>query len=308
MANSDEISARFWNLPWKADEESERENTFIDDIIQKTHIERLITENLDGVETAFDGGAGYGRFSMLLAGRGIRVTHFDISQPMIDKARALAEERGVAGNMTFVLGSLEDLSAFHDAQFDLVMSFDAPISYTYPNQGDVVKNLARIAKKRLIISVYSRMAWPAHAFDPAQKVKYLLDESRDPWNSLGEVSKLAEYKPDMAAVREFFRTGLTEPAESTGAAFEAGGTPWPISYAFMPDELRGLLESCGGRNIRLSGPGALSRLIPGEVLRNIMRDAQLRGDFLDFCYEYDRNPSVAGLGKDNLVALAEIGE
>lgn len=46
---------------------------------------------------------------------------------MIEKAKTLAEERGVAGNMTFIHGSLEDLSMFRDNQFDLVMSFDAPI-------------------------------------------------------------------------------------------------------------------------------------------------------------------------------------
>ena len=133
MSKSTEISNRFWNLPQKADEEVGREQTFIDDIISKAHIERLLFENLDGIETAFDGGAGYGRFSLLLAAKGVEVTHFDISLPMLEKAKSLAEARNVANNMTFVHGTLEDLSAYRDRQFDLVMSFDAPISYTYPN-------------------------------------------------------------------------------------------------------------------------------------------------------------------------------
>lgn len=52
---------------------------------------------------------------------------------------------------------MEDLSAYEDGTFDLVMSFDAPISYTYPNQEKTIKELVRIAKKRIIISVSSRL-------------------------------------------------------------------------------------------------------------------------------------------------------
>jgi hypothetical protein len=75
----------------------------------------------------------------------------------------------------------------------------------------------------------------------------------------------------------------------------------------MPGELRAILEKCGAKNVRMSGPGALSRSVPGEILRNIMRDAEIKKEFLDFCYEYDGNPEVAGLGKDNIVAIAEVG-
>ena len=87
MDYSTRISERMWNQPDKGKLEAERENTFIDDIVQKSHIEKELLASIDGIETAFDGGAGCGRFSILLAKRGIHVTHFDISQPMIDKAK-----------------------------------------------------------------------------------------------------------------------------------------------------------------------------------------------------------------------------
>ena len=90
MDYSQKISERQWNLPDKGELESRREATYIDDIIQKDHIQRKLLEHLDGIQTVFDGGAGSGRFSILLAKQGCRVTHFDISQPMIDKARELA--------------------------------------------------------------------------------------------------------------------------------------------------------------------------------------------------------------------------
>ena len=306
---STDISDRFWNLPQKAGEELSRERTYIDDIIQKSHIERLLLENLNGICTAFDGGAGYGRFSLLLAARGVHVTHFDISLPMLEKARELADERKVAQNMTFVHGSLEDLSAFANKQFDLAMSFDAPISYTYPKHETVIKSLLRIAGKKLCIGVYSRLAW-TYLFDPAQKLKYIYNkDTRDPfarWTLDHAANQLVDFKPDMAAVREFFKTGLMEKTEDTAAEYEKGNTPWPVSYTFMPDELTGILENAGAKNIKLSGPGALSRSIPGEVLSNIMWDKQLSREFLDFCYWYDSQPQCVGIGKDNLVVIAEL--
>ena len=60
---------------------------------------------------------------------------------MIDKARELAEKEGVSDKITFVKGALEDLSAYKDGEFDLVMSFDAPISYTYPNKSPEIYSI-----------------------------------------------------------------------------------------------------------------------------------------------------------------------
>jgi SAM-dependent methyltransferase len=307
---SREISQKFWNLPHKATEETERELTFIDDIIAKAHIERLLLDNLYDISTAFDGGAGYGRFSMLLAERGVHVTHFDISAPMIDKAKELADKRGVSDNMTFVLGSLEDLSAFRNNSYDLVISFDAPISYTYPNHERVLSELSRIAAKRLCISVYSRLASVGYLFDPAQKEKYILNEnSRDNfvrWTLDKAVELRQEFKPDIAAARRQMVDGLPEPYDTTLRAYSEGGTPFPVSYGFMPDELSEILHHFGAKNVKLSAPGALSRTIPREVLINIMRGNEIKSEFLKFCYEFDSQPGVVGLGKDNLVAIAEL--
>ena len=146
---SRKISERMWNLPDKGELESHREETYIDDIIQKSHIERKLLDNLEGINTVFDAGAGSGRFSILLAKHGCKVTHFDISQPMIDKAKELAEQAGVIDKITFVKGALEDLSDYTNKSFDMVISFDSPISYTYPNQEHVISELVRIAKNAL---------------------------------------------------------------------------------------------------------------------------------------------------------------
>lgn len=103
--------------------------------------------------------AGCGRFSILLAKQGCRVPHFDISQPMINKAKELAGKEGVLDRITFVKGALEHLGAYKDRAFDLVISIDAPVSYTYPNQERVIGELVRICRKRIMLSVSSRLGY-----------------------------------------------------------------------------------------------------------------------------------------------------
>ena len=308
MDYSQKISERQWNQPDKGELESHREETYIDDIIQKDHIERKLLENLDGISTVFDGGAGSGRFSILLAKRGLKVTHFDISQPMIDKARELAEKEGVSDKITFVKGALEDLSAYKDGEFDLVMSFDAPVSYTYPNQERVLSELVRIAGKRIIISVSSRLGSLPYLANPIQKNQFILDEnSKDPfvqWLIGHREEALENFTFKKADLDKLLEDGLMG-GENEIAEYENGGAPWCITYTFMPDELEKILTGLNISNIRLSGPGAFGRTLPREILLTIMNDPKQKKDFLDFCYVYDSNKYVCGMGKDNLLAIGE---
>ncbi len=298
-----------WNLPDKGELEAERENTFIDDIVQKSHIERELLQSLDGIKTAFDGGAGCGRFSILLAKHGIHVTHFDISQPMIDKAKEIAEREGVADRITFVKGVLEDLSAYADRSFDLVMSFDAPISYTYPNQEKVIGELVRIADKKLMMSVSSRLGSVPYLANPLQKNQFILDKnSKDSWVQWCLASReqmIENFSFNKEALIRAYETGFLGDPEETKAAYERGESPWCITYHFMPDELEGILKKNGVKNISMAGPGAYARTIPNELLVKIMNDPKQREDFLDFCHMYDSNPYVCGMGKDNLFAKGD---
>ncbi len=306
---STKISERMWNQPDKGELEAERENTFIDDIVQKSHIERELLQSLDGIRTVFDGGAGCGRFSIPLAKQGIHVTHFDISQPMIDKAKEIAEREGVADRITFVKGVLEDLSAYADRSFDLVMSFDSPISYTYPNQEKVIGELVRIADKRIMISVSSRLGSVPYLANPIQKNQFILDEnSKDPWvqwciSSREQMIDGFSFNKD--SVIGAYETGLLGDVEETKEAYDRGEAPWCVTYHFMPDELENILMKFGVKNISLAGPGAYARTIPNEILRKIMNDPKQRADFLEFCHLYDSNLYVCGLGKDNLFAKGE---
>ena len=310
MNYSTKISERMWNQSDKGELEAAREQTFIDDIVQKSHIEKELLQSLDGIETAFDGGAGSGRFSILLAKHGVKVTHFDISQPMIDKAREIAEREGVIDNITFVKGELEDLSAYADKSFDLVMSFDAPISYTYPNQEKVIGELVRICRKRILISVSSRLGSLPYLANPLQKNQFILDkDSKDEWVQwcISAREQMIEgFSFNKEKVLKAYDTGFLGDVEETKEAYDRGEAPWCITYHFMPKELEDILKGCGVKNITLAGPGAFARTIPNEILVKIMNDPKQREDFLEVCHMYDSNPYVCGMGKDNLFAKGEI--
>lgn len=309
MDHSRKISERLWNLPDKGELESRREDTFIDDIVQKSHLEKELLSHLDGIRTIFDGGAGCGRFSILLAKHGCQVTHFDISQPMIDKAKELAEKEGVLDKIVFIKGALEDLSAFADGSFDMVISFDAPVSYTYPRQEQVIGELVRICRKRILLSVSSRLGYLPYLANPIQKNQFILDENcGDPfvrWCVENAAEAVDAFRFQKDAVLKVWTDGLMGGEEEI-SEYEAGGAPWCITYTFLPDELEGLLERRGVKNIRLAGPGAYARTIPREVLVKIMNDPKQREEFLDVCYRYDSSPYVCGMGKDNLLAMGEL--
>ena len=309
MDYSQKIAERQWNLPDKGELESRREATYIDDIIQKDHLQRKLLESLDGVQTVFDGGAGSGRFSILLAKRGCRVTHFDISQPMIDKAREVAEKEGVLDRITFVKGALEDLSRYADRSFDLVISFDAPISYTYPNQERVIGELVRIARKRILFSVSSRLGSLPYLCNPIQKNQFFLDENADDpfvrWCVANREKIVNSFRFDKPNAERVLADGLLG-GQREIEEYEQGGAPWCITYTFLPDELERILRGCGVKNVRLSGPGAYGRTVPREILVKLMADPQQKQDFLDFCYQFDSNPYVCGMGKDNLLAVGDV--
>ena len=190
------------------------------------------------------------------------------------------------------------------------MSFDSPISYTYPHHEKVIGELVRIARKRIMISVSSRLGSLPYLANPIQKNQFILNkESKDPWvqwciNSREQLIEDFSFNKESAV--NAYETGLLDNVEETKESYDRGESPWCITYHFMPDELQDILKRFGVRNVSLAGPGAYARTIPNEVLIKIMNDAKQREDFLDCCHRFDSNPYVCGMGKDNLFAKGEI--
>lgn len=62
------------------------------------------------------------------------------------------------------------------------MSFDAPISYTYPQQEAVIQNLVRIVGRKIMLSVSSRLGTLPYLANPLNKIQFILDDDcNDPW-------------------------------------------------------------------------------------------------------------------------------
>jgi hypothetical protein len=113
------------------------------------------------------------------------------------------------------------------------------------------------------------------------------------------------FRPD--SLKAAMETGLLSDPEEARQAYDRGEVPWSITYHFLPEELKRILEDCGVRNVELAGPGAFARTLPNEILVRIMQDPEQRKGFLEFCHQYDSHPSVCGMGKDNLFARGDIG-
>lgn len=302
----EDVAAKFWNAPTKGEEESMRETLFMDDVIQKAHLDREIEALLTGVTTVLDAGAGVGRFSIPLAKRGLEVTHLDISDSMLAKARDMAEAAGVADRMVFVKSRITELARYSSDSFDLVICVDAPVSYVYPKHNQVLGDLVRIARKAVVVSVASRLGFFSYRYDPAQKHRYLVDlDGGDPimeWYPSPTDETWEAWRPDFEDQRRFLDTGLLEDPDVVFAKMERGETPWPVTYCFLPEELAHVLREAGLHDVRLSGPGALSRGIPRPLLKKLLFTPTLRRQFLDNCYEFDSHRSVCGMGKDTVVA------
>jgi SAM-dependent methyltransferase len=303
---SEDIAERFWSLPQKPDEEARREHLFLDDVIHKGHLDREIDLRLGGVESALDVGAGTGRFSLRLAARGVQVTHLDISAGMIGRARDEATRAGLTERITFRQGRLADLDEYRSRQFDLVICSDAPVSYAYPDHAAAIAALVRVAGRAIVLSVSSRLGYIPLSLNPMQKEPYFADpDSDDPlvrfYREHGR-SRLASCAPPIETAWNALATGLLGDAKDIEHEYQAGRAPWPHNYLFLPAELEALLRTSGVTDIRLSGPGALSRGMPNVLLRKLLLTDEHRQRFLDLCFEFDAQPGVCGLGKDNLVA------
>lgn len=306
MDSNREATKKFWSLPQKGREEKNRECEFIDDIIQKSHLEKLLLDNLQNIDTVFDGGAGSGRFSLLLAKLGKKVVHYDLSESMISVAKEQAANLGVSKNIDFINGDLNDLSGFHDSSFDLVVSFDAPVSYCYPNHINVINDLIRITKRKIILSVSSKYGSVGYCLNPFQKYQYYLAEfdRKEMENSLNLISDM-EIEKSIADAELVFNRSRFGSIESIEKALQRNETPWPVTYLFSLEELQGLFLENGLRNITFAGPGAFSRSIPNQILKKIMNNEEIKRRFLELCYKIDGKQSVSGLGKDNIVIKGE---
>ena len=98
-----------------------------------------------------DAGGGEGHFSRKLAGLGHQITLCDLSEEMLERARELAEEEGIIGNMQFVHCAVQDIAQYVDEPVDLVL-FHAVLEWI-SDQKYAIEQLADIIRPEGVFSV-----------------------------------------------------------------------------------------------------------------------------------------------------------
>lgn len=217
-----------------------------------------------------DAGAGTGRFSIPLAQEGHEIIHLDISEKMIEIARKNAESRKIE-NIQFVQGDICKGLEFEDNTFDLVLCLDSPLSYCYKNYENILSELIRVSRWKIVLCVMNRYGT-------------ILEGGVD--FDLTHFGKLK-------TVRDVYATGNLIVTEELR---KLQPTLFPSWHAFTPDELKMLLERHGCYVEKLSAPGTLARSVDIKLLKQLLVDRKSYEDYLNFEEEFDKNTCVLWIG------------
>jgi magnesium-protoporphyrin O-methyltransferase len=98
--------------------------------------------------TICDAGCGVGSLSIPLAQEGATVFSSDISEKMVGEGKERAAALGLSDNPTFVVSDLEDLTG----KYHTVVCLDVLIHYPTEQAIDMIKHLASLADKRVVLS------------------------------------------------------------------------------------------------------------------------------------------------------------
>jgi ubiquinone/menaquinone biosynthesis C-methylase UbiE len=260
-----------------------------DEAINRALRWRETERHLEGVETILDVGAGTGAFSIPLARRGFSVTHLDFSLAMLEIARQNAQD---LKNIRLVEGNAVDLSQFPDCCFDLVLNMDGAVSFCGSEWERAIFESCRVAKKKLIITVSHRACMApvviasslevAGRFVPA--VYAMLDKG--------------EWHQDQFQENAVLAKGMTQ---DYFGAFKA----------FLPGELKKILEQAGMKVLRVGGLGSLAQLCGKAAVERVLEDEDMLQEFLELCERFDEEILPDGLGtrhRAGLIAVAERAE
>jgi SAM-dependent methyltransferase len=136
-------------------------------------------------ERWLDVGTGTGELALRAARGGADVTGVDISEPLLEQARAKAEREGLA--VAFELGDAQRLP-YDDATFDVVASSFAVIFP--PDATAVARELARVTRRggRLGLTTWCPNEAMARIYERFQREKPSVDVER--WGDEGLVREL----------------------------------------------------------------------------------------------------------------------
>ncbi len=204
-------------------------------------------------------GAGAGRFTVELARSGRRVVVGDLSRVQLElNARHVAESGCQAAIEAGVRMDICDLSAFETASFDGVVAFGGPLSYVFDRAAEALSECLRVLRPggTAVASVMS-LAGSARHFLP---------------NFPAAIARAG-----LPIFDEFLRHGD-----------QRAMPPAHPCQMFTSDQVRALVEECGGELVGISSSNWLS-LAPELVVGQLYEDPKVWPAFLDweerFCAE-----------------------
>jgi SAM-dependent methyltransferase len=270
---------------WEAKAPKE-EQDLGDEAINRALRWREIERHLDGIQTILCVGGGTGAFSIPLAQRGFSVTHLDFSLRMLEIA---GEKAGGVPGIRFVEANATDLSQLPDRSFDLVLNMDGAISFSGSEAEKAILESCRVTRKKLIVTVTHRaLMIPIFCSVGLRVTGEFVDALFAMWER-GEWHQLLFHDNPLLS------KGMTQ--DYCGAL-----------KAFLPSELRRILEEAGMRVLRCGGLGSLALLCGQETVDQVLGDENLFEQFVDLCERFDKEVLPDGPGtrqRAGLIAVAE---
>ncbi|PID27331.1 MAG: hypothetical protein CR982_06165 [Candidatus Cloacimonadota bacterium] len=282
---------KYWNRD-SAREEMIREEKFPLVDIQTTIAWIKINKYLKkgGISTILDAGAGVGRYSLPLAKTGYKVTHLDISKDMNLVAMKTAENEDVK-NIDFLISDISRMTYIADKSYDLVISFDSPITYCYPDHYKALSEVLRASKDLVMIMVSSRTGTIPFYIDFDVERGY-----RDPKDN----SPIT-----FTATESIINNGVEIWENDIKEYLEREGKDAPKDYSFEIDELTEYIKNSGYEILEIGGLGALARSIKPENLEIIRSDERLFNKFITYSLDFDFNKHNIGMGAVNTMVIAK---
>ena len=107
---------------------------------------RLVEDNVRKGCRVLEIGAGTGTMAVLAAGRGARVTGFDVSGPMLQVAREKVRDAGLEESIELLEMGVSGMDRFDDESFDLVMSTLVFSELSHDEQAYALRHARRVLK------------------------------------------------------------------------------------------------------------------------------------------------------------------
>jgi SAM-dependent methyltransferase len=116
--------------------------------------EDFVLRYLKSGDLVLDAGCGPGRFSIVAARTGARLTCLDISDTQLKTAKEKIQTAGLTDKVDkFIQGDICDLSMFKDGQFDVVICLGAVLSYVCEKKQKAADELKRVTRQGGVILV-----------------------------------------------------------------------------------------------------------------------------------------------------------